>query len=1185
MDFDLRIGQTGIRSGEFIAGAPRATQSKGIVIQIDGNYPTDVSWVDKLSTTDINDKLNLIPFFAPMSSLQRKEWLYANSDVRKDLYIEDTDVRLKFIKIDGNNFFTKTLNSDQIAQLLRDNPNTSDGFYPVRDVYNMFPRKPGSKARKHTLIFRPSNWSLHLAKASSTSYNGIYMNLDTIQLLQGTVNKDPSHLLEEFTMESDIKTRLPKFAVYANEREGLTLGSMFELCRPWVDPNDLIKFKPILEWFSPSLHKSLIQKLIRTRCLQVEHSRQTYPAVIPLLTSFCMLMTHSGAFVPNIQRFVTGMESAAKRLAVSICEDGYTEDFTGLSSLYTAALMKQHHKNWQPTDIVIVRWLQMAVESQKDHRAFEYDHHNFIDTLNVIDPLSLSYFLLTEIKSFHSDIKMVGSIAEKMGIPRLTNGVDAKIDVMPLVHCIDQHSIGEIAHFMPYPTLPYSQLFQKIWQEVVGVNPRYCKYKDYYPTMEQQLFVRHVRVAQTNLWITKMYTPTSRSSLDIKSSFTYSLDQSWLAGLIGPIEVRLSSGYVNVVLRVDNIYEMIAVKKPSRDKDVSPILTDEEKHRAIVMAKDVLVKGHKLSSVPTTLPIFKNAIVYLEDETYNLVIPSNPSVKYNWDILRKLQYEFPIHPTVNIDIPINISVLQTGDGVDERSPQLLNQLVAQTDIKVLRRLIVYMAGHRDKIKLHKISRDGTGTYYSVVPEDTGVYWFFASIALIYPAAIQIAKTGFVVKNGPLLWTVGSYVSQYLNTNTSFVDRWPAPREETRKRWEHQISSYQQMIDRNNEGKKGHLIWIDVGMGKTLIALDYIGYLIQNQKMPRYCVYTLPPSAIDNTVREIVMKGLPHKLIDARKSAKGNANILDSRVINIVRHDHMILNNMDDQLKSIASECVFIIDEFHKTLAKTKRTSIALEITKLSHDFIGMSGTIIKDSNTDELIQWLEQIVEFEVTNDNYWVAVGALVSRKVQTQVVVERRLIEVEMDAITKQRYYSMVPDKMGGTANHIQFKGALDLSYQVVTEEMVRLTKVYLDAGEGVFVVAKNIAHQGEIKEKLLGLGVPDISISLLGKDNQVTLTPDYQGPIRVVITTLGYNAGYTLTKFRILIQSEYPSNQATREQLEGRINRIGQTSPNVLIITLVTGILTYFHEHHEKARTLSAAIRGFAKDAGVDYKSIVF
>ena len=71
--------------------------------------------------------------------------------------------------------------------------------------------------------------------------------------------------------------------------------------------------------------------------------------------------------------------------------------------------------------------------------------------------------------------------------------------------------------------------------------------------------------------------------------------------------------------------------------------------------------------------------------------------------------------------------------------------------------------------------------------------------------------------------------------------------------------------------------------------------------------------------------------------------------------------------------------------------------------------------------------------------------------------------------------------------------------------------------------------------------------------------------------------------MVTSVYFSNQATREQLEGRINRIGQTSPNVRIIIYHTGILSYIHEKYEKARTLSEALKGFAGEVGVDVATI--
>jgi hypothetical protein len=298
---------------------------------------------------------------------------------------------------------------------------------------------------------------------------------------------------------------------------------------------------------------------------------------------------------------------------------------------------------------------------------------------------------------------------------------------------------------------------------------------------------------------------------------------------------------------------------------------------------------------------------------------------------------------------------------------------------------------------------------------------------------------------------------------------------------------------------------------------------------------------------------------------------------------MRLGDMEKQLKSVARETLFIIDEFHKTLSKTIRTSLALELARLSYDFVGMSGTIIKDTNYDELIQWLEQIVEFEVTEKNYWVAIGALVSKKVQTRVVVDRKVVEIPMPLDIQERYYQLVPEKLGGTARQIDFTGAVNLCYEVVTRNIIDTAISYVKMGEGVFLVAKDIQHQNQIMNGLISNGLNSNMIHLFDKDHQITLTPEYNGPIKVVITTKRHSEGYTLTKFRIMITSVYFSNQATREQLEGRINRIGQTSPNVRVIIYHTGILSYIHEKYEKARTLSEALKGFAGEVGLDYKTL--
>lgn len=133
--------------------------------------------------------------------------------------------------------------------------------------------------------------------------------------------------------------------------------------------------------------------------------------------------------------------------------------------------------------------------------------------------------------------------------------------------------------------------------------------------------------------------------------------------------------------------------------------------------------------------------------------------------------------------------------------------------------------------------------------------------------------------------------------------------------------------------------------------------------------------------------------------------------------------MAEQLKVYAPRMLFIVDEFHKAMSKSKRTSITLEVSRLAKDFIGLSGIIIRDTNIDELLQWLAVIVEFEITEHNYFVGVGSLISRKAETGVSVIRELVEAKL--LHPERYYAAIPPSLGGTAGHLDFRAALAECY----------------------------------------------------------------------------------------------------------------------------------------------------------------
>jgi len=63
--------------------------------------------------------------------------------------------------------------------------------------------------------------------------------------------------------------------------------------------------------------------------------------------------------------------------------------------------------------------------------------------------------------------------------------------------------------------------------------------------------------------------------------------------------------------------------------------------------------------------------------------------------------------------------------------------------------------------------------------------------------------------------------------------------------------------------------------------------------------------------------------------------------------------------------------------------------------------------------------------------------------------------------------------------------------------------------------------------------------------------------------------------MVSSVYPSNNATREQIEGRINRIGQKEKTIIYRIVHAGILTRILQNHNDAKSLSLALQSLADD----------
>lgn len=1092
------IRQTGVRNYERITSSPKGKRCQGTIMilrRYNGiPYPPSREFVSKLTTTDIRDKLSLYEYFEYLTPEERYTYLMSNAVGDKDLYM--SNIHDLYVKFEAIHFYTAKKGENELSEeimntLMLGNPNDSEGFWPLNYVFNLFSRRDTSTTKRHTLVFRPSNWMLmEKTKEIPVNYTGLICSLPSGKCDYNTTNTGYPFEKICITVES--------------KDQEVTNDQLINIAYQLLPSNDYPGVLNKLKGFAPSFYKSLLQKIIRYRPLVID----SIDAKVWLLCTFIVLYTHPGALVPDLQRFVSGREGAVKRLAVIIMEDSQTSDTEAIYSMLGFALLESNKVKYSVSHELAKRWMRAALDAYTSSNYYKYA----TNSTEIFPSCSWLNALLSTIGSFRSDISLVSTIEGY-----IVQEVEITGD-MPMYHAVDQHCFPSIAWYID-SYLPYTELFRMIWDNVSSLNPRKPKSYD-------NIIFTEVRNAQRLLLLARNIVPINREIIPGSHSFTYELKDEYLAAVVGILEVKNT---IAVIVPSD-VHEFRAARKPSKDPK-EYILTEEEYTEAVDTLRLKLYDGIPVSDEFITKVYYRDSKYYVESR--NNVI--------EWEQFKNLRFEFSLHAAM--EKTLENAIRYTGIGVEESASITANE-------DVVRRLLLY--SNKKHVKPYKISRDGNGTDYGVSPLDTRVYRLLADISLLYPAALSHSpKDGFEVKHKQLFSHV---IDGLKNADTYTIGIWKTPGPETRKLYDHQINAISQLKQRN-------IIWMAPGMGKTAIIMSHISNLIASNQMPLYCVYTLPKPAWENIRPELENRGIPYVL----EQLKPNC-------VSVIYHD--TLRKIIGDLRKHASSMLFVIDEFHNTLNPTQRTSAALEIATLAWSFIAMTGTLYKDDKVEYLFPWLQLLYSFEITAKNYWVAIAGIISIRCDTNVKTERIVVEEPLNIEELEEYKFVTPSILGGTSLKLNFRKAVEISNHAITRGMVKQIHDYLRIGEGVFVVADNMKHAEELK-KLIGID----SIQMLTGKNPLSYNPSSTNAPWVVITTPTHREGYDMTKYRVMVSGVYFSNEATRTQLERRINRVNQTSPTVRVIIVHAGILSYIHENYNGVRNMASALDGFKKNSGVE------
>ena len=1228
------VNLTGARSGDVLVGSSKG--SKGAVMRIHGgNVPPQKNTLDGLRYyPDLWEKflvkLGSIPFFADMDVATREVWFDIN-EADNENSIGQEGARLEIIQ-PGTGLFVEKLSESDLDQLIQGNPESDDTYWSYEEIENMIPRKAGSQARRHTLILIRSFWRLAIDYKVTNEFRDLIVDVENGQVLQNQIAKENQEIfvIGSITKKLKLDKRQKSLLwVRPTGKEGIQdIGIMVSKDRvdfnrvdeiiQEIFPCDISAIRNSMKGFTGAAHKSLLQKIIRFRPTQVDIGRgKLYDARSVLLVCMADLAVYPGAFIPDIQRYVTGMESFTKRIAVTIYEDSSIskEYFNNLFSLLAGAMLIQRVRTWVPTKELFVSWLRIGLLAWEQTMAYKVDYKSEISREPYVlkydqDILKNASAVLDELRSFPTDLGLARGWAREY--PNIQKQIASSFPgVMPLCHCVDQHWAPQVAYYFNPKFVykvskgyssgqPFRQLFSAIWDTCSSINPRrnQLDFSEY----EKKPEVLEIRKAQ-NLFLTALQTiQYDRQNLEEIFEMSYTLNDAWIAGMVGAIEVKPPKHpHMLVTLSGDDPLKLVVIRRPSRNMVEDP-LTPEDEEMAIQIAKSRLKLGIAMNKANAPDPVLKNAKVYLiesEEGNYYAIQKEGENKSIPWNDIKELNIALYTHPA-NSTWSIKTALTRVGSGVEENAEESLHILIDETDNDVIRRALIYLSTYNSNIEMNRISRDGSGTYQAVLLDDVAAYQFILHLTTLYPAAIAPNGPGkFKVRVGPLLWTLCQMIKEYISDEVSKeeLEGWNKVRfsDNTRELRSYQQEMVNDMIENQQAGNKGNFIWATVGLGKTMSVLSYLQYRKENNLLPLYIIYTLPESAIKSIIQEIKYFDVPINLIipladiQQRRTKYTEKGVTISQscepipfAINLIEHDH--LRRCEETLTRIAPKSIFVVDEVHKTLNDTKRTSVALEIAQLSRDFIVLTGTPIIDNNTYKLIEWLEQVVPYEVNAKNFWVAANSMIAKKLNTGVKVIEEEIVAPFTKEEENRYKNLVPPTLGGTnvkPSQHDWMAATDVCYDSANREMIRQVQEFINQNRGVMLVAKDGKHS-EILHKMVikGTTVSSEDIYVMKSGDSIFLTDEAvsEGKIhdyKVVIVPIKKAEGYTLTRLSAMVTSVYPSNNATRTQIQGRINRVSQRRPEIDYRIVHVGVLTAILRNHNQAKNLELALAGLAKE----------
>lgn len=181
------------------------------------------------------------------------------------------------------------------------------------------------------------------------------------------------------------------------------------------------------------------------------------PTQLAIAICGAILITHPGTFVPDIHRFVNGIECFTKRTLVILFEDSSIDEakqMTSVVQLAMAAYLAQRAPSWRPAMSMATSFIQLAIEGWRTASAYDVESAAKLTPFELENlkpgkakPMHVVSALLDQIQSFQGDMRLVRLLAheEKLDARRMPPQPN-RPSLMSLYHSNDQHCTPNIAY-------------------------------------------------------------------------------------------------------------------------------------------------------------------------------------------------------------------------------------------------------------------------------------------------------------------------------------------------------------------------------------------------------------------------------------------------------------------------------------------------------------------------------------------------------------------------------------------------------------------------------------------------------------------------------------------------------------------------------------------------------------------